>query len=179
MYRAVRVLVVTMILAAAPATAQSSRADSLAQLDWLQGTWDYRDASVDAATSYADAGERTCQRALRDAYIRCESVGRTANGERRYLFYINWNGNDRRYEMVALFSDYGRKVIYELRLSDGGRRIDLLAPRFPTASGGTSQSWATITFDGDRTASWETRINTNRDLPDHWPVRFREQAVRR
>lgn len=171
-------LLVVMVLTASSAMAQQPR-DSLSSLNWLIGTWDYRDASMDGAASYADAGERTCQRALRDAYILCESSGRTARGERRYLFYINWNTNDRRYEMVALFSDYGRKVVYELRLSDEGRRIDLMAPRFPTASGGTSQSWATITFDGDRTATWDTRINTNRDLPDHWPIRFRERADRR
>lgn len=107
------------------------------------------------------------------AYIRCESRGTLRDRTRHYLWFINWNRLDERFEMVGLFGNSPRKIFYTLRVSEGGRRIDLTTE--PNAAG--ERNWSTITFEDDRMV-WETRLNRRGDPPDHWPVMYREISRR-
>jgi hypothetical protein len=80
--------------------------------------------------------------------------------------------------MLAMHGDYPRKSQYEVVVEDGGRRLELRGSPILLADGGTSRSRATVTFDGDATMRWETRINRSNQRPDHWPLRFADVAKR-
>jgi hypothetical protein len=165
-------------LASAQDGAQAAAATEIKRLSWLVGHWSYQDASVDSVAAYRDAGTRTCDWALDGAYIRCESVGRAGDRDRRYLFYFNYNWLDGRFEMVALNSDYPRKTVYTIEVSEDGRQLELLGPQTARRSGGSSQSWATITYNGTTEMRWETRIHRSGQRPDEWKLSYLETAVR-
>lgn len=145
---------------------------SIKNLDRLIGTWRYEDRSLPAlGFDYLDTGVRTCAYALNGAYIRCVSVGHSNGKSRTYEFSFNYNSIEERFEMVAMFSDYGPKQNYVVTVNDGGRRIDLVGQRTTRRGQAYSdQSWATIVFDGDDTMTWTTRRNRSTSHHDEWPA---------
>lgn len=162
------VLIMALIVTAPTNAAEPSIKD----LDRLIGTWRYDDRSAPAlGFDYRETGTRTCAYGLADTYIRCISEG-VANGKSHvYEFNFNYNAIDERFEMVAIFSHYGPKMFYVVTLREGGRRVDLLAPRMPrNGQTYTDQSWATITFDGNDRMIWTTRRNRSTQHPDEWPT---------
>lgn len=150
---------------------------SIRQLAWLIGRWDFVDRSLAPGDSYRETGVRECGWALDDQYIRCESRGTVGGRGRTYLFFFNWNSLDSRFEMVALHGNYGRKTFFTAKLSDQGKRLDLLQDR-TTHETANSRTWGTLHFDGHDRILWETRINRRDQLPDTWPILYRDEARR-
>lgn len=171
------VLVAVMLGVSGPAHAESP---SIKDLDRLIGTWKYEDRSLPAlGFDYVDTGVRTCAYALNGAYIRCVSVGNANGKSRTYEFSFNYNMIDERFEMVAMFSDYGPKQNYVVSVSENGTRIDLVSQRIPRKGQPyTDQSWATIVFEGRDTAIWTTRRNRSTRPPDEWPAITVDKATR-
>lgn len=153
---------------------------SIRDLDRLIGAWRYEDRSLPAlGVDYVDTGARTCAYALNGAYIRCVSVGNANGKPRTYEFSFNYNSIDERFEMVAMFSDYGPKQNYIVTVSNGGARIDLVGQRTPRKGQTYSdQSWATIVFEGNDTMVWTTRRNRSTTPPDEWPAITVDRAAR-
>ncbi len=149
---------------------------SIKLLDWMIGQWSYADQQVKG--DYTDTGSRHCRYTLREQYILCESVGVTNSGkERTYLFYLNYNKRNQRFEMTALFSDYPGKNLYIMEISQGGHVIDLINHEW-NRQGLKPLSTAQITYDGK--ALWEWRIRAGAIDPDtnEVPVSFIDTATR-
>lgn len=168
------------LLATASATAaESASKPTIRDLDRLIGIWEFEDAATEnAGYEYVETGTRICAYALDDKYIRCESKGKAKDKERTYVFYFNYNDADERFEMLSMFGNYSRKILYHLTVSEDGRRIDLTTGPNPEEDE-IERSWATISFQSDDQFTWESRLNKGGDLPDHWPVTFRETARRK
>ncbi len=158
-------------------TERRSEAPGIRDLAWLIGRWEFVDRAVSSGDPYQESGVRECNWALDEQYIRCESRATVRGKVRTYVFYLNWNNLDNRFEMVALFGNYGRKTFYTITLSEQGRRLELLSER-TIRNGVSSQSWATIRYDGQDKMSWETRINRGNQPPDAWPLLYRDEAQR-
>jgi hypothetical protein len=156
-------------LAVSPAAAASP---SIEDLSALIGTWRYEDRSQPAlGFDYVESGKRTCSYALSRAYIRCVSEGSTGGKMRTYEFLFNYNSVDERFEMIAMFSDYGPKQNFVVTPSSDGKRLDLLSARWqPKGQKYTDQNWSTIEFDGANRMVWTTRRNRSTFRPDEWRV---------
>ena len=143
---------------------------SIKDLNRLIGTWQFEDRSLPAlGFEYLETGTRACAYALDEAYIRCVSTGATKGKLRTYEFHFNYNAIDARFEMVAMFSNYGPKQIYVVSLCDDGRRHDLQVHglsargnRTPTKVGPRSCSKAPIGWFGPRAATGPLQH------PDEW-----------
>jgi hypothetical protein len=153
---------------------------STRDLDRILGTWSFDDASAaDNGASYRETGTRTCALTLSDTYIRCESLGRAANGtERTYLFYFNYNAVDRRYEMLSLHSSWSQSQRFELRIMPDGN-WHLHRGATPSADGRVNRSnWGVVRFPDANTMIWETRLNRNDEPPDRWTLSYIDTARR-
>ncbi|MFN0120929.1 MAG: hypothetical protein ACKV2V_10535 [Blastocatellia bacterium] len=177
-------LLLVVVGATSMAFAQSGKSDGAAlsppglrDLAWLTGRWEFEDRAVTASDTYAEKGTRQCEWALDEQYIRCESRGVINGRARTYVFYFNWNKLDNRFEMVALHGNYPRKTFFTIKVSEQGRRLDLLSEK-TTRDGIASQSWGTIRYDGQDKLSWETRINRSDQPPDSWNLLYREESRR-
>lgn len=164
--------------AAAPsATPSQAQPDPLSPLDGLLGRWTFEDRSTaEAGFDYVERGTRVCERAIKDSYVVCRSVSEGPR-PREYHFFFNYNDIDKRFEMIALFSNWGRKMRYDVRVFDGGRRLELVADA-QVRPDRVDRSWATIRVESDSRIVWETRRNRSDRLPDDWPVITREVATR-
>lgn len=162
-----------------PVSAQNTQ-PSTRDLDRILGTWAFEDVSAaDNGAAYRESGTRTCALTLNDAYIRCESRGRAANGtERTYLFYFNYNAVDRRYEMLTLHSNWSQPQRFELQIMpDSSWRLTRAAA--PSADGRVSRSnWGTVRFPDANTMIWETRLNRSDEPPDRWTLSYIDTARR-
>jgi hypothetical protein len=165
-------------LAAPSGAAQTVPGPSIRDLSWLIGVWEFDDRSTAAAGfDYQETGTRTCAWALDDQYIRCESRGTSRGRTRTYVFYINWNSITRQFDMLSMHPNTPRKALMSGLATNGGRHLDLRSETV-VDDGIATRSWATIVFDGKDRVVWESRSNRGTDLPDHWPMRFREEARR-
>ena len=165
-------------LAAASGRTQPAPGPSIRDLSWLIGVWEFDDRSTAAAGfDYQETGTRTCGWALDDQYIRCESRGTSRGRTRTYVFYINWNSITQQFDMLSMHPNTPRKALMSGRATSGGHHLDLRSD-VVIDEGVASRSWATITFDGKDQIVWESRSNRGTDRPDHWPMRFREEARR-
>ena len=157
-----------------PSTAQSH---PLSLLDGLLGRWTFEDRSTpEAGFDYVERGTRTCERAIQDAYLVCRN---TSEGPqpREYQFFFNYNDIDKRFEMIALFSNWGRKMRYDVRVFDGGKRLELVADPLVRPDR-VDRGWATIRIENENRIVWETRRNRSDRPPDDWPVITRDVATR-
>lgn len=177
--RSLLVIILNLSLLWSQAQAQQNGdAPSIRDLELLIGDWTFVDAATEyAGYEYSESGTRSCAYALDEQYIRCVSKGRARGKDRTYVFYINYNSEDERFEMLSMWSNYSRKALYHLLVSDDGRRIDLMNGPNPEEEE-REQTWGTIIFQSDDKFIWESRLNKGNELPDHWPVTFRETADR-
>jgi hypothetical protein len=157
----------TLLGSASPAGPQPTSPLSL--LDGLLGRWSFEDRSTpDAGFDYVERGTRTCVRAMMDAYVVCRNISEGPQ-PREDQFFSNYNEVDQRFEMIALFSNWGRKMRYDVRVLDGGKRLDLVADPLVRPDR-VDRSWATIRIENEDRIVWETRRNRSDRTPDHWPV---------
>jgi hypothetical protein len=154
--------------AATPAALEPSIRD----LSVLIGEWEFEDRSTAAlGFDYVETGTRSCGYALDNSYIRCTSTGMSRGKQRTYEFSFNYNRLDKRFEMVALHGDYGPKSVYNVTVSENGKRIDLVVNRGCRGDPPVcSSNWGTIRVVDANTMTWETRRNRSTDQPDTWPV---------
>ena len=175
-----QVILALVLCAIAPAAALAqAEAPSTRDLDKLLGVWAFEDASADDdGASYRERGTRRCERALDDAYIRCESRGRNQRGvERTYAMYFNYNSIDGGHQMLSVHGDYSRAQMFDLEiLADGSWRLMRAQP--PGSDGVVTRNWGTIRFPDQNTMVWETRLNRSTDPPDHWPLRYVDRGTR-
>lgn len=137
---------------------------SIRDLDWLIGEWSFEDEEI--AGDYRESGTRTCSWALGGDYIRCASEGRDhRGGARTYVWFINFNANEQRFEITSLFQGNPRKYLYTATLHDGGRRLEV---RFGSweADALHFEGGATVVYDGRDRYVWEN-------------ARFRDVVTRR
>ncbi len=171
-------LFILIILMQAPiCLLASDQEPSIKDLDWLIGSWDYADQAV--KSDYTDTGQRECRYTLMQQYIVCESKGVTHTGkERNYLFYINYNKRNERFEMVALFNDYSGKNLYILDVSKDGYVINLKNHEWNN-TGLKQLSEAEITYDGESEWKWQIRFGDIDPETGVVPVSFIDTATRR
>ena len=156
--------------------ADDTKEPSIKVLDWMIGEWKYSDKAVNS--DYTDEGSRVCQYALMDQYILCEMKGMNNSGKKRNShFYINYNNRNQRYEMVAVFNDFGSKNLFSLEVSKDGKVIDM-----------TNNEWgkdelkvlsnSQITYDGDSTWLWKIRVGEVDPVTKQKPVGYIDTATR-
>ncbi len=169
----IRISILLSLLVFSMAGKSFAQENELDQLAWLVGSWEYRDEQIDG--EYEEAGIRECGFALDKSYIRCESNGQTNTGKQRnYVWFLNYNGLDQRFEMMGVFSDYPRKLLYSATVSDDGHRIEII-----------NNAWlpedlvrlgtAIVQYDGEKKYVWSI-TSTNQGTGE--TTRFRDTAVR-
>jgi len=116
-------LAVAFCILAGPA-ATFGQETSIRDLDWLIGDWSFKDEQING--EYRESGTRTCAYALGGDYIRCESRGVDHRGrERGYLWFLNHNPAESRFEITSLIQGNPRKFLYTATLHDEGRRLEI------------------------------------------------------
>lgn len=153
------------------------KTQSIRDLDWLIGSWDFVDVSV--TRKYRETGTRTCSYTLDEKYLVCQSIGTSQSGkERTYIFFLNYNSIDDRFEMVAMFGDYPRKNLYIVEVSENGHRLDLKNSTW-TDDGLTKNNEATLTYDGESQYVWEIRSGEPDPVTGVPQVTYRDTVHRR
>lgn len=143
---------ISMLLVASPLFSQDLN-HQMQSLRWMLGTWHYEDTS--ASGDYQEKGIRVCQSIYDGDAIRCESKGQTGSGKSRtYAFQLRFNPLDSRYEMVAVFSDYPRVLLYTFQVKDSGNTV-LFENDVWTKDGFVRLNRSRLSFDGDRSYVWE------------------------
>lgn len=154
---------------------------SIKDLDAFIGTWNVEEATIaDERREVNERGIRTCSYALSDTYISCETRSRfeKTGKERVYKFLINYNQVDKRFEMVGVYSNWGRKNLYTFTVQKEPLRLDLRG-MFPAVENGIERrSWDLIEFEGKDKYTWTVRRNKSTDAPTEWPLLFQEVAMR-
>ena len=137
------------ILSAAGVSGQSA---GIEQLAWLVGEWSFEDVEIDG--EYRESGSRICDYALGGEYIRCESHGVDHRGrERSYLWYFNYNPDERRFEVTSLLEGFPRKLLYVAEVSEGGHRLELTYGSW-VGDGIVVDGGATVEYDGSDRYVW-------------------------
>lgn len=158
--------------------AAATPAPSTRDLDRILGAWTFEDRSQQGVRDYSEKGVRRCEKALDDAYIRCESVGTNQKGiKRTYVFYLNYNSVDRQYEMVALHGNWSRKSSFVLTIQPDSSWRLVGEPTVGT-DGVVRRNWGSVRFDGDDRVIWETRLNASDSAPDSWPLYYVDRMTR-
>jgi len=172
---AVGVLMPALVLLSTPAHAVQTA--PLDKLVWMIGAWDFDDSQIDG--DYRETGSRVCEYGLDEQYIVCESKGVSSSGkERTYLFFINYNQLDERFEMTCLFGNFPRKFLYALDVSDDGREIRLTNHVW-LADGLSTENPATITYNGADRYVWNNRGAEPDPVTGEHPVTFRDVVTRK
>ena len=168
----IKVLAVPFLLFAMASNAFAQDTD-LEQLSWLIGTWEYQDKQLGGG--YEEVGVRQCAFVFDKRYIRCESNGTTNSGKSRtYIWFLNYNALDQRFEMTGVFSDYPRKLLYSATVSNEGHRVELENKAW-LPEGVVPLGTAVITYNGDDQYVWEIS-STNQGTGE--TTRFRDTANR-
>jgi len=129
--------------------------ERIRQLDWLVGKWHFEDKAISG--SYSETGTRICEYTLDDAYILCTSEGENSSGKKRsYVFLVSYNRMDERFEIVGLFGDFPRKILYVLTLSPDSHHLELNSV-FWTDEGLVPNNEASIVYDGKDQYIWTIR----------------------
>lgn len=147
------------------------------RLDWMIGEWDFADESTSPTDDYEERGVRSCGYALDGQYIRCESRGTSRGRTRTYVFYLNYNRELRRYEMLSMWGNVPGKALQVGSASADGRRIELQTET-PYAEGAEiRRAWAVITYDGAGAYVWDS--GSGPDGAPRGEARYRDLARRR
>lgn len=159
----------------------SGPAEPLRRLSYLVGTWDVQDEYQPAdGPAIRESGVRVCTFIMQDTYIECRTTAQGASGRRReYRWFINYNGETRRYEFVALFSNVAIKDVKSFRTDETGRTWNIRNGTTSVDDGVERWHWATLAFDGDDRAVWTGYRNAETDPPQTWVRTSRETWVRR
>ena len=163
-----------LLLAAATAVEPS-----IMDLGWMIGDWTFRDVSTAAAGfKYEETGTRSCRWAMRQKYIRCESLAGMSPRDRSYVTYLNYNPAAKRFEMVSMWSNHPPKAVHYGQISADGRELRLRQSQPDRDDDGVvKESWAILRSDGQSRWTWES--GTRREgATDDGPVRFLDIAVR-
>ena len=177
-----RVAAIVSFSVAVPVRAQPTTADPMRPLSVLIGTWDTEDVYRPiSGAEIREIGVRTCSLVLLDRYVECVTRGRNpASGrEREYRWYINFNRETNRYDIVGIFSNYTGKVTHTARIDSTGRVWNIRTPSSFTDAGLEQWSWAQLVFDGPDRAVWTGYRNLETNAPTEWSVSTRETWVRR
>lgn len=168
-----------MVMAAALAAvaAPAAASPSIQDLAWLIGRWQFADkATEDAGFSAEEIGTRSCAYALDAKYIHCQSAGSDGSGKvESSSYYFAYDPVERRFEMVALHSDWPHTLLFDMRVVEDGKRIELLSKPYADGSA-LKRLWGILTYDGGAGYVWET--GSLADGGPRGPVQFRETAVR-
>lgn len=122
------------------------------QLAWLVGDWHFEDVQIEG--EYRESGTRSCEWALGDDYIVCESHGVNHRGqERSYLWYFNYNDRDERFEITSLFQGFPRTLLFAVTVHDDGHRLEITTGSWQR-EGMVVEGSATVTYDGDDEYVW-------------------------
>jgi len=129
--------------------------ETIRQLDWLVGKWHFEDNAISG--SYSETGTRICEYTLDDAYILCTSEGENSNGNKRsYVFLVSYNWMAERFEIIGLFGDFPRKILYALTFSPDSHHLELNS-EFWTEEGLVPNNEASIVYDGKDQYVWTIR----------------------
>lgn len=152
---------------------------SVKDLKVLIGTWDVEEVEISSSGEKPlERGVRSCSYILMDTYILCETRARLNGKERVYQWMINYNQVDKRFEMVGVFSNWGRKTFETIIVQDNGSRWDV--KREPNVENGVERRvWGTVEFTGTDKFVWTVKINKSTDLPTDWKPMFRETSLRK
>ena len=178
----VRVFPIAFVAFAVPGRAQTAAPDPLRPLSALIGTWDTEDVYRPiTGPEIREVGVRTCSLVLLERYVECVTRGRNATSgrEREYRWFINFNRETNRYDIVGIFSNYTGKVTHTARLDSTGRVWNIRTPSSFTDDGIEQWSWAQLVFDGPDRAVWTGYRNLETNAPTEWSVSTRETWVRR
>lgn len=146
-------------------------------VDWLVGEWEFADRAMLPGSSYEEYGTRSCVYALDNQYIRCESRGTSGDTTRTYVFYLNYNAQSERFEMLSMWGNIPGKALYTGTLSADGRQLELRDEALDTDDDGIQRrSWAVITYDDNGSMVWES--GSAPDGAERGPVRYRDDATR-
>ena len=122
------------------------------RLGWLVGNWETRDEQL--AGNYVETGPRNCDWGLDDRYIVCAGVGTNHRGRsREYIWYFNYNHMEERFEMNSLFSDWPRKNLFVLELSEDNHRFTAMSYFF-TEDGLEAGNPQVVEYDGSSQYTW-------------------------
>ena len=178
----VRVIPIAFVAFAVPGRAQTAATDPLRPLSALIGTWDTEDVYRPiTGREIREVGVRTCSLVLLERYVECVTRGRNATSgrEREYRWFINFNRETNRYDIVGIFSNYTGKVTHTARIDSTGRVWNIRTPSSFTDEGIEQWSWAQLVFDGPDRAVWTGYRNLETNAPTEWSVSTRETWVRR
>ncbi len=165
-----------LLLTLMPGPARGEPSPEISKLGWLIGSWQFDDRSVNG--KYHESGTRTCDYALNDQFIMCESVGVSNSGKHRtYRFYFNYNALDKRYEITSLTGGYPRTNLYVVTVSEDGHRLDLINDTW-SAEGMIRLNSATIRYNGEDRYVWEIRSGRPDPETGAHPVTFRDECSR-
>ena len=153
-------------------------------IGWLDPLIGVRDT---ADTYYPVTGEpilergvRTCARVLHDVYLRCETLVSRSDGRgRSYWFLANYNGTEKRFEMLSLWSNVPQKAIQALT-PDAERRQWRIANLAVIGDGGRSNDhWSELVIESPGQIVWTGRRVAPGGDPATSPISFRETWTRR
>ena len=163
------------------AISTSAQEPTIKDLDGIIGSWEVEEVGFSGTNQEpAEQGTRTCSYILLDTYILCETRSRflKTGKERAYQFLINYNGLDKRFELVSIYSNWGRKNFDAITIQSNPKRWDLRGtPR--VENGIERRVWGVIEFMEPNRYVWTVRINKSTDAPTEWPIMFREVARRK
>ena len=146
------------------------------RLDWMIGQWTFVDAAV--KSDYVETGTRNCDWALDGRYILCTGTGTNHRGKvRSYLFYLNFNHMEERFEITGLFGDWPRKNLYVAEVSEDNHTLRLKS-WFWTNDGLTPNNQATISYNGDDQYVWRIRSGEPDPETGEIPVSYVDTVTR-
>lgn len=160
-------------------TISTAQQISVKDLDVLIGTWDVVEVEITGTgEKLLERGVRSCSYFLMDTYILCETRAKLNGKERIYQWMINYNQVDKRFEMIGIYSNWGRKTFDTIIVPDNRLRWEV--KREPNVENGVERRvLGTVEFNGTDKFVWTVKIIKSTDSPTDWKPMFRETSLRK
>ena len=153
-------------------------------IGWLEpliGVWDTEDTYHPVSGEpIVERAVRTCGRVLHDVYLQCETVATRPDGRgRSYRFLINYNGTERRFEMLSLWSNVPHKAVQALTPDGERRRWQIVNVAVIGDGAGPNEHWSELVIESPQRIVWTGRRVAAGVAPATAPISFRETWTRR
>lgn len=151
------------------------------ELRALIGTWETVDTyhPLEGQPS-VETGVRTCELALRNQYLQCDTNAVNAQGtERSYRWMINYNRITERFEMLSIWSNVPFKSVSALESLEGGDGWRLTGVALVGDTEEYPPSYSEMVVESPNRIVWTGRRLTEGVSPESAPISFVETWVRR
>lgn len=145
--------------------------------NWL-GTWHVDEVFMPGTKNeIRTKSTRTCAYFLKDTYIKCETIEHNEKGAREYQFLINYNEQNKRFEMLSVYSNWSQQRRDVIVPDSAGTRWDVIG--LPTIEHDVERRiWGVMEFKSDK-ITWTGKLNTSLMKPDEWTLLYIETSTRK